>query len=232
MAPRQRVKLVQFRQQVRNSLQQSPFWTDDELNANINESLRTWNCLTGQWKQRVTLTTIARLPYYSLAGSLAFGMRIEFGSGLTLAQSSLTSWDKEFPYWEGRPSAHGPEEWAPVGMSLIAIRPTDAIGSRTLVIDGVSATPILTSDNDYIDIGEEEFNALLGYNQYLNVFKEGGAEFESVLGLHKAFIKAAATKNEKLNASNLFRRVMGIDNDQAGLRPRRVPALAQPVGER
>ena len=232
MAPRQRVNLAQFRQQVRNSLQQSPFWTDAELNANINESLRTWNCLTGVWKQRVTLRTRQYLPYYSLAGSLVFGMRVEFGSNNSLAHASLTNWDKEFPQWEGRPSASGPEDWAPVGINIIAIRPTDAIGGRTLVVDGVSATPTLAVDGDFIDIGQEDFNALLDYNQYLNAFKEGGAEFESSLEFHRSFLKAAANKNEKLMTSNIFRRAMGIDTDQAGMRPRRTPATLQPVGER
>jgi hypothetical protein len=231
MAPRQRVNLAQFRQQVRNQLQQSPFWTDAELNANINESLRTWNCLTGQWKRPVTITTQQNRPYYSLAGLLVFGMRVQFGS-LPLAQSSLTNWDKESPQWEGRPSASGPDEWAPVGISIIAIKPADAVGNRTLTINGVAATPILTTDADFIDIGEEEFDSLLNYNQYLAVFKCGGAEFESCLPLYQSFLKAAASKNERLNASNLFRRAMGIDNDQAGMRPRRAPALMQPVGER
>jgi hypothetical protein len=231
LSARQRYTLTQMLQRLGNRLQNSPFWTQPEQTALINESLRTWSCLTGQWKQRVLLTTQPNLPYYSLAGSLTFGMHLEFGS-TSLIQSSVINWDKGYPYWEGRPDPNGPQEWAPIGISLIAIRPTDAVGGRTIVVDGVAAAPILVKPTDFIDIGDEEFSALVGYQQYLAAFKEGGEEFQSALPLHTAFLKAAATKNEKLLSSALFRRSMGLDSEQAGQRPRRTKSSQQPVGAR
>lgn len=212
-------------------LQNSPFWTQPEQTALINESLRTWSALTGYWKTRVLLTTQPTLPYYSLAGFITFGMHLEF-NGTPLVQSSVINWDKGSPYWEGRPSPNGPEEWAPIGISLIAIKPTDQVGGRTIVVDGVAAAPQLSKPGDFIDIGDEEFSALVGYQQYLAAFKEGGAEFESSLALYQAFLQAAAVKNEKLLASAIFRRAMGLDNEQAGQRPRRIKSTLQPLGAR
>jgi hypothetical protein len=230
MSVRQQYTLTQVQAMVVARLQQSPFWTAAEQTKLINEALRQWSCLTGYWKTRMVLTTLSNLsPYYNIAGALTFGMRVEF-NGSPLIQSSLTNWDKGYPQWEGRPSV--PQEWAPVGISLVAIRPADAVGNNSLVLDGVSAAPVLKNTGDFIDIGAEELNTVIGYTQYLAAFKEGGQEFENALPLYQAFLKAAAVKNEKLTASAIFRRAMGIDNDLAGMRPRRAKPLMQPVGAR
>ena len=231
MAARKRYKLSQMQAQLSDRLQRSPFWTTAELTAYLNEALRTWSCLTGYWKKRVVLQTRPNAPYYNVAGYLTFGMHIEFNS-VPLLPATVYEWDKGYPYWEGRPSPFGPTEWAPIGISLFAIRPADAIGLNSLVVDGVSNAPILVGANDTIDIGDEELNTLLTYCQYLAAFKEGGAEFQASLPFHQAFLKAAAVKNEKLNASAIFRRAMGLDAEQAGQRPRRVPPTMQPVGMR
>lgn len=229
MAARTQYTLTQMQSKVYDRLQQSPFWTPAEVTKLINEALRTFSCLTGYWKKRITLTTLPTLPYYSLASAIAFGMRVEFNSQ-PLSQSSVTNWDKGYPEWEGQPSS--PLEWAPLGLALIAIRPADAVGNNSLVLDGVANAPILAAPSDYIDIGSEELNALLKECQYLAVFKEGGAEFESALSLHQDFLKAAAVKNEKLLASTIFRRAMGLDTDLGGQRPRRTKSQLQPVGGR
>lgn len=229
MAARKQYTLAQVQSKVYDRLQQSPFWTPAEVIGFINESLRLWSILTGYWKKRLPLTTQSTLPYYSLASYLTFGMRVEFNS-VPLIQSSVTNWDKGYPEWEGNPSS--PVEWAPIGLSLIAIRPADAIGNNSLVLDGVANAPVLVNAADFIDIGAEELNALLGYCQYLAAFKEGGQEFESAIPLYQAFLKAAAVKNEKLNASNVFRRAMGLDTDLAGQHPRRAKSQLQPIGAR
>jgi len=230
MSARRQYTLTQILAMVGARFQNSPFWTTAELTAYINESLRTWACLTGYWKTRVVMTTLPTLPYYSLAGFLTSGMRVEFNSS-PLAQSTVTNWDKGSPSWEGQPGI--PQEWAPVGLSLIAIKPADAVGYNSLVIDGLSTAPQLVLSSDFIDIGAEELNTLMDYCQYLGAFKEGGAEFDAAVEtLYKPFLKAAAVKNEKLLASAIFRKAMGMDMDLAGIRPRRTKSQLQPVGER
>jgi hypothetical protein len=229
MSARTQYTLKQVQAMVYARFQNSPFWTQSEITDYINEALRTWSSLTGYWKSRVVMTTIPNLPYYNLAGFLTSGMRLEFNSQ-PLVQSTITNWDKGDPSWEGEPSI--PQEWAPVGISLIAIKPADAVGYNSLVIDGLAAAPQLVELTDFIDIGAEELNTLMDYCQYLGAFKEGGAEFDAALTLYQSFMKAAAVKNEKLLASAIFRKAMGMDNDLAGLRPRRTKSELQPVGER
>lgn len=229
MSSRTQYTLTQIQSMVFARFENSPFWTQAEVTGYINESLKLWSCLTGYWKQRIVLRTLPTLPYYSLAGFLTSGMRVEFNS-TPLAQGSITNWDKGYPRWEGRPSI--PQEWAPIGISLIALRPADAVGYNSLVIDGLASAPTLALPTDFIDIGAEELNTLVNYCQYLGAFKEGGAEFDAAVLLYQSFLKAAAVKNEKLLASNLFRKAMGMDIDLPILRPRRTKSDLQPVGER
>ena len=229
MAPRQQFTLTQIQGMFYDRVQRSPFFANSEVTGFINEALRVWSCLTGYWKQRIVMTTLPSLPYYSLAGFLSSGMHIEWNSK-PLDQSSVTNWDKGYPLWEGQPGT--PLEWAPIGISLIGIRPADIAGGNSLVIDGLTVAPTLSAPGSFIDIVAEELSSLLSYCQYLAAFKEGGAEFEAAIPLYQGFLKAASVKNEKLLASAVFRKAMGMDTDLAGQRPRRTKSQLQPVGER
>jgi hypothetical protein len=230
MAPRTQHTLADIDAELLNRLEQSPFWAQPERTAYINEGIRAWACLTGQWKQKVLITTIPLNPYYVLPGVITFGMHVEFNGG-QLIQSSVNSWDKADYLWENRPGT--PSEWAPIDLRVIAIRRPDIVGFNSIAIDGVSAAPILVNPTDYIDMSEDDYTAYIGYLQYLAAFKEGGAEHENSLILYQTFIKQAAIRNEKLLASAIFRRVMGLDNDDAGLRMRMTkPAAGTPIGAR
>ena len=227
MAPRQQHTLTDIQGYLQNRLQSSPFWNNSELTTLINEGIRTWNCLTGQWKRRVPITTVRGNPYYQLPANLVFGMHLEF-NGQPITQGSVAGWDRGSPDWESQPSV--PQEWAPVDLLTIAIRPADAVGRNSLAVDGVSAAPVLVGGGDFIDMSEDDYSAYIGYLQYLAAFKEGGAEFENAQPLHVAFLKQAAIRNEKLLASAIFRRAMGLD--EKGVRPRFTRSQLNPVGVR
>ena len=161
-----------------------------------------------------------------MPSTLVQGAHIEFNS-IPLSKSSVFNWDQINPQWEA--SRGTPDEWAPVGLSIIAINPVDPGGNNMLVVDGISVTPILVNSGDFVDIGQEDFAPLMDYVQHLAVFKEGGAEFESSLPLYKSFIAAAGVRNEKFRASALYRLTMGLDDDQQ-LKPFRRKRQMQPVG--
>ena len=195
----------------------SVFWRTDELNRLINQALRTFNALTGFWKTRKVITTTANTVYYSIPGTLTAGMRVEFNSH-PLGYSSLSDLDNGQPGWEdqttatsGQPST--PQMWTPVGLDLIAIWPADAAGNNSLTVDGIAQTPVLSDDNSFVDIGEEELNMLLDYIEHLAVFKEGGKEFAASQVMYQNFLKGCATRNSMLMASASFRRFMGVQND-------------------
>jgi hypothetical protein len=209
---------------LRNSLQArwegSVFWTDQEAREGLNESLHWWNLLTGQWKRTEILPTLANQVWYPLSSTLVYTVQVQFGS-LPMDQTSVEDLDNGRAGWEGETTASGspvpsrPTCWAPAGLKSIAIWPADAVGGVTMVVDGVRATPTLVADTDYLDLGQEELDTLLGETLHRLTFKEGGKRLTSTLSWHKDFIAAAMAKNSRLSASALFRQIMGQDVGRA-----------------
>lgn len=213
---------TQLRAMVYDALGQpaNTFWRDTEVNQLIQEALRVWNTLTGYWRTRVaTEKTVANQVWYTVPGTITSAMRMEW-NGKPLAPTSLYDLDFGRPNWEGETTTSGgsvpsePQMWTPAGLTLVAIWPADAVAQDSLVYDGVAATPILSVDDAYIDIGREELTYLLDYIQHIAVFKEGGAEFEATLPLMQEFLQGAAEKNAQLRANARFREWMGIHTDE------------------
>lgn len=59
------------------------FFTDAELGINIIESLRTWGALTGYWRERGTLSSVANTAFYSLQTALLSGGTALVGHSVT-----------------------------------------------------------------------------------------------------------------------------------------------------
>jgi hypothetical protein len=104
-----------------------------------------------------------------------------------------------------------PQIWFPLSIDVIGIWPADAIGGHTLTVDGIAATPVLLAGTDYIQIGAEEFNAILGYALHVLALKEGGERFAATMPLFKDFLMQAAEENDQLATSSYFRQFVGID---------------------
>jgi hypothetical protein len=209
----------------------TPFWDSTDATNAINEALREWNMLTGFWKERVTLTTVANQVWYSVPSTLVYQLRMDFGS-YPMEITSLFDLDNGQPGWEGEVSGgadlpNRPMLFAPAGFNLFAIWPADSVGGTTLVIDSVARTPSLANAGDFVDIGQEELDALLGYALHVAAFKEGGQRFGATQSLYRNFVLAAARRNSQLNASVFFRNAMGYD-DQRAERPTEVNVVPTP----
>lgn len=193
-----------------------PFWTSTEATNALNEALLVWNSLTGRWRRNEPITTTANSFEYALPASMVFGMRIEF-NGKVLAPASLHDMDNGKPGWQTQTTASGgdvptePKKWLPISIDLIAIWPADAVGGNTLSVDGVSQTPVLVNSTDYIDIGDDQLNAILGYALHVMTLKEGGARFEATMPLFRTFLQEAAEENDQIQDSNLFMHFIGTD---------------------
>lgn len=194
----------------------SPFWTSSEATDAINEGLLTWNAFTGFWKETVPITTTALNWDYALPASIVFGMRVDY-EGHSLAQASLGDMDYGHPGWQSQTTADGgnvpttPQKWLPLSVDMIAIWPADAVGGHTLTVDGVAATPQLVNAGDYIDIGNEELNTILGYALHALALKEGGARWASTMDYFTQFLQEAAEENDQLTQSSEFRNFLGTD---------------------
>lgn len=195
----------------------APFWSADQARRAINEGLRIWNVITGTWKGAFSMTTVPNDPFMFIAGTMVKGTRVMI-NGKILAPSSLFAFDHGLHNWEGSTSASGgvvpnaPVYWAPVGLTVIAIYPADAtvLGSP-MVVDGIRSTPILVNGGDYIDLGDEEINTLLGYALHVLSFAKGIDALTQTKALRLAFFRSAAERNDTFKASSAYRRIMGLD---------------------
>lgn len=189
-----------------------PFWTAEEGRLALNETLRMWNLLVGFWKTRVELTTVANQVWYVPPSPILYPLRVDFELA-PMVQTPLFDLDLGRPLWEGETTASPdapqvPTLWVPAGFTLFAIWPADALGQRSLVVDGITHAPILTLPGDFIDIGEEEVNVFLGYALHILTFKVGGTRFADTIPLYKAFLQHALLRNDRLLVSKAFRALL------------------------
>lgn len=214
--PYQHTTWATLRQRLQEKWEDVPFWTEPEALLAFNEGLRVWNTATGWWKRTVSLTTQAGVYRYVLPGTLVYRMRIAF-NGRPMFNSNHSDLDNGRRRWMMETTTSGvgvprqPTLWAAVSLLLIDIWPADSAGGNSLVLDGVSATPVLADEDDYVDIGEETLTVLLGYALHAAALKKGGPYFAVTEKYFKSFLIAAAEENDQLKTSQVYRRYLGLD---------------------
>lgn len=193
------------------------FWSADQARRAINEGLRVWSLITGTWQApSVGLMTIPNDPYLVVSGTLTKATRVSV-NGQYLYQTSLLGLDRSTNNWEGTTTAtigapSRPTMWAPVGLTEIAIYPADAtvIGSPC-VVDGIRSTTILVNGGDFLDLGDEEINTLLGYALHVLSFYKGAEALKQTRPLYVAFLQAAIKRNAVFATGDIFRKIIGKD---------------------
>jgi hypothetical protein len=196
-----------------------PYWTPEEARRALNEALRIYSAATGFWRTVVSVPTVPNDHYVALPGTLVQAARVTW-NGLPLEPVTLTdlswgirNWRRTTTATPGAPPR--PVYWARASLTLLAIYPADAFasvgGTHALQVNGVRQTPILINDSDFVDLGQEQFDVLLGYAQHVLAFKIGGQALVSTYPGWLAFLQAAARENRQFAKSLFYRKVMGLD---------------------
>lgn len=205
-----------IRQRLQERVEGKPFWDVTEERDATNEALLLWNLLTGMWKRRITIPTVANQSAYAISALMLYRMRMTI-DGAPLSPSSREELNNGRPTWRGETTATGGDVptsvivWAPISLRAFYLWPADAVGGKTLTLDGVSATPQIVEDGDTVDIGEEYLTTILGCALHVLTFKKGGPAFAATLPYFKAFLLAAAEENSLIKTSQVYRRAMGLD---------------------
>jgi hypothetical protein len=226
----QRVTLTEIRQSLKDRWESVPFWSDEEARVAINEALAWWNLFTGTWKRRVVIGLDRHQWWIALPAPITYGVRIQVDE-YPLSLSSIWDLDHGRPNWENEHTQTGgdvptrPMDWAPAGLQLFAIWPAEAIGTHTLVVDGVQDTPTLVEATDYVDLPEVDHGAIIGEALHVAAFKEGGNRWKATENFHKEFLTAAGDQNQLLKRQSFFRKYLGLDKDRF-LDPMRVGVRA------
>lgn len=202
----------------------SAYWVDAELNSALQETLRTWNRLTGYWSGRVVLATTASQPFVAIPGAvLGWASRLLW-IGKPLTPTSLFGLDQTRGTWQSAASGT-PKLWAPVAVNLVALSPAPATSSSALTIDGVLATPGLASDAATVRLDEDLLPVLLTYARHVALFSLGAESWRESLEARGALWALAGERNARLRATDAYRRVLGI-REQGRQKPLRVGSTA------
>jgi hypothetical protein len=110
---------------------------------------------------------------------------------------SLYEVDAARPNWQNQQKT--PDNATVAGLNLMALANIpDAVYGVTVDVVRNAVIPVL--DSDPIQLGREEFDAVIGYAQHLACFKLGGAEFMASMPLYERFMRLAGAYNETVQA--------------------------------
>jgi len=122
-------------------------------------------------------------------------------SGVSSLPSSVTDMDTYSPGWQ---CVTGISDTAlTLGQNLLALSPVPD-GQYNITCDVVRNAPIPELITDYLQLGRQDLDVVLGYAEHLAAFKMGGAEFLATIPLFDAFIKQASKYNRRLRELDDF----------------------------
>lgn len=142
-----------------------------------------------------------------------------FGSSILLA-GAINSEDGYNANWQNQVPGP-PQRLAMAGRNLLVTVPySDQAYSVTLDMIRNMIVPVL--DSDFLQVGNEEVDVIVGQAQHLASFNMGGEEFQATMELYKNFIRLAILRNNRLNASTFLRKIL---EQPAQNQEREVPRL-------
>lgn len=212
------VTLLTLRSRLQDRYTGDPFWTPQEATDAINEALRQFNLYTGYWRGSASVVTSAGTPFLSVPTTLTYRTRI-YVTGRALTRKSIVELYRFRRNWRTQTTTSGGDvpttirEWAPIGLSSIAIWPHTAVAGTVLSLDAVRITPTLTNNADFLDLGEEELTLILAEALYILSFKRPSI-LEAMAEKHQLFLQGCLERNDQLRASSYFRLALGLDQQQ------------------
>ena len=232
--PHQRTTLADLTVLLDQRTDDSSYWTPPEKRIGINEGLREWNLWTGRWRRTITLLSVVGQHEYTLPDTLTYGMAVQY-AGTALHPASYTDLDWGQPGWRtetaGSPLASTPVVWAPQSLQQIVLWPAPAAANVTISVDGVSDTPVLVEDGDWVDLSDDLIDIIVDYALHVLAFKEGGPRWQATLPYWQALLQAVAKENSRLKANQAFRRAAGLDYRRGMTPSQGRPTLIDNLGE-
>lgn len=142
-----------------------------------------------------------------------------FGSSVLLA-GAINAEDGFNANWQNQVPGP-PQRLAMAGRNMLVTIPySDQVYSVTLDIIRNMIVP--AADADFLQVGNEEVDAIIGQAQHLASFNMGGDEFQQTMPLYQAFVRLAMLRNNRLNASVFLRKIL---EEPAQNQEREVPRL-------
>jgi hypothetical protein len=97
-----------------------------------------------------------------------------------------------------------PNQVGVAGLNLVAFSRIPSSTPLSMTLDVIRNAPLPVLDTDFVQLGREEFDALLGYAEHLACFKLGGNDFTRTSDLYSDFLTQAATYADRVAAYSPF----------------------------
>jgi len=122
-------------------------------------------------------------------------------NGVPKIPSSVTDYDIYESSWHNTTTA--PRDILLLGQNLVATNPV-ANGVYSITADVICNAPIPVLDGDFIQLGRQDLETILGYAEHIAAFKLGGGEFIATMPLFNSFMKQAIAYNTRLAKINSY----------------------------
>jgi hypothetical protein len=96
-----------------------------------------------------------------------------------------------------------PRDLLLIGQNLVAVNPL-ADGVYSITVDVIRNAPVPVLDADFLQLGGQDLEIILGYAQHVAAFKLGGGEFLATMPLFNSFMKQATAYNTRLAEINEY----------------------------
>lgn len=117
--------------------------------------------------------------------------------------SSITAGDAYDANWQGQ-TPGSPAALYYAGLNMIALSATPSSSAFSVTANVVRNMVLPTVDGDFLQIGRDDFPAVLDEAQHIAMLKCGGAEFAETFPLHENFLRRCTLYNSKLSALSQY----------------------------
>lgn len=166
------------------------FYPGVEVIRALNEQVRVANLFTGFIQSYVNVTTEANRYVYALPSPMLIPLAVSL-AGKQLRRCALrvlTSQNRT--WWRDSTSNTGPvATWIPLGIRRIGIHPTDAVGGRTLKVDGIIEPTALVNDSDVVQADDVVLDGIEQMAVHVLQLKEGGKTFADSTAGYQQFLR-------------------------------------------
>ena len=185
------VTLAELRVSVYGLLENNTrFYPQAEVDRAINEQVTVANLFTGLYQSSVIISTQANRFFYAVPAPMVAPLAVSIG-GKRLNLCTLAALASRERSWIRHTTAtRGPiMSWIPLGIRRLGIYPADAVGGKTLLVEGIIDPPGLVNGTDTLRTTDEIMDGIVVMSAHVLQLKDGGKVFADTATAYQGFLR-------------------------------------------
>jgi hypothetical protein len=166
------------------------FYPAAEVTRALNEQVRVANLFAGFIQSSATVTTEANRYVYPVPSPILVPLAVSL-DGRPLKRTALAVLAARRRHWARETTANlgAVASWVLLGIRRFIIHPADAVGSRTITVEGISEPALLVNDSDVVQADDEILDGIQDMAAHILQLKEGGKIFADSTAGYQAFLR-------------------------------------------